>query len=126
MKNMFFKLIHGIYFYCGNRKPTVNEYLEVTNIPDDVPVEKVSVLLFNTPIFDAQEVEYSQLGKNTILKKNTLTPTEEKIVELVKGEGLTNRQLGERLGIAEGTIRTHMSKILIKLNIKSREELKEL
>jgi RNA polymerase sigma factor (sigma-70 family) len=52
-----------------------------------------------------------------------LTPTEQKIVNLVKTEKLTNRQIAERLGIAEGTIRTHISRILIKLNIKSRKEL---
>jgi len=52
-----------------------------------------------------------------------LTPTEQKIAELIKSEGLTNRQLAVRLGIAEGTIRSHMSKILIKLRIKSRYKL---
>jgi len=53
-----------------------------------------------------------------------LTPTETKIAELIKAESLTNRQIAERLGIAEGTIRTHMHKILIKLRINSRYELK--
>ncbi|MDD5064971.1 MAG: LuxR C-terminal-related transcriptional regulator [Phycisphaerae bacterium] len=52
-----------------------------------------------------------------------LTPTEQKIADLA-AQGLTNRQIAERLGTAEGTIRTHMSRILIKLNIKSRKELK--
>jgi len=54
-----------------------------------------------------------------------LTPTETKIADLIKIEGLTNRQIAERLGIAEGTIRTHMCKILIKLKINSRYELKQ-
>lgn len=51
-----------------------------------------------------------------------LTPTETKIAELAK-RGLTNRQIGMELGIAEGTVRTHISRILIKLKIKSRKEL---
>jgi two-component system nitrate/nitrite response regulator NarL len=51
-----------------------------------------------------------------------LTPKENKIAELAK-QGLTNRQIAEELGIAEGTIRTHISRILIKLKIKSRKEL---
>lgn len=55
-----------------------------------------------------------------------LTPTEQKIVDLIKREKLTNRQIADRIGIAEGTVRTHMGKILIKLNIKSREQLKDL
>lgn len=54
-----------------------------------------------------------------------LTPTEQKIVDLIQSKNLTNRQIAEQLGIAEGTIRTHMSKILIKLNIKSRVELRK-
>ncbi|HEY5585696.1 MAG TPA: LuxR C-terminal-related transcriptional regulator [Ruminiclostridium sp.] len=55
----------------------------------------------------------------------TLTPTEQRIADLIKQESLTNRQIAERLGIAEGTVRTHMSRILIKLNIKSRNEIKK-
>jgi DNA-binding NarL/FixJ family response regulator len=51
-----------------------------------------------------------------------LTPTESKIADLAK-QGMTNRQIAAELGIAEGTIRTHMSRILTKLRIKSRKEL---
>ncbi len=52
----------------------------------------------------------------------TLTPTEQHIANMAK-QGLTNRQIAKELGIAEGTIRTHMSRILIKLKINSRKEL---
>jgi DNA-binding NarL/FixJ family response regulator len=51
-----------------------------------------------------------------------LTPTEQKVADLA-WQGLTNREIAYKMGIAEGTIRTHMSKILLKLNIKSRKEL---
>ena len=51
-----------------------------------------------------------------------LTPTEQRIADLAK-QGKTNRQIAQELSIAEGTVRTHMSKILIKLSIKSRKEL---
>lgn len=52
----------------------------------------------------------------------TLTPTESKIREFAK-QGLTNRQIAEQMGIAEGTIRTHISRILLKLKIKSRKDM---
>lgn len=52
-----------------------------------------------------------------------LTPAEQRIAGLA-AQGLTNRQIAERLGMAEGTVRTHMSRILIKLNIKGRNELR--
>lgn len=51
-----------------------------------------------------------------------LTPTEAKIADLA-AKGLTNRQIAVELGIAEGTIRTHMRSIFQKLKIKSRTEL---
>jgi DNA-binding NarL/FixJ family response regulator len=54
---------------------------------------------------------------------NTLTPTEQHIADLA-AQGKTNRQIGQELKIAEGTIRTHISKILLKLKIKSRKDIK--
>lgn len=54
-----------------------------------------------------------------------LTPTETKIADLA-ADGLTNRQIAERLDIAEGTVRTHMSRILIKLNITSRQAIRQV
>jgi DNA-binding NarL/FixJ family response regulator len=55
-------------------------------------------------------------------RNNMLTPTEQRIADMA-AQGLTNRQIAQELGIAEGTIRTHISKILLKLRIKSRKEL---
>jgi RNA polymerase sigma factor (sigma-70 family) len=51
-----------------------------------------------------------------------LTPQEQRIADLAK-QGLTNRQIAAELGIAEGTIKTHISRILTKLRINSRKEL---
>ena len=52
----------------------------------------------------------------------TLTPQEREVVSLV-GEGLRNKQIGERLFIAEGTVKQHMSKIFEKLGVSDRFEL---
>jgi NarL family two-component system response regulator LiaR len=50
-----------------------------------------------------------------------LTGREIEVLQLV-AQGHTNRQIGEELGISEATVRTHMSKILAKLNLGSRTQ----
>jgi predicted ATPase/class 3 adenylate cyclase/DNA-binding CsgD family transcriptional regulator len=52
----------------------------------------------------------------------SLTPTEAKVVELV-AEGLTNPQIGERMFISPGTVKTHLAHVFSKLDVHSRAEL---
>ena len=52
----------------------------------------------------------------------SLTPTELRVVELVT-DGLTNPQIGERLFISRGTVRTHLSHIFAKLDVTTRSQL---
>jgi predicted ATPase/DNA-binding CsgD family transcriptional regulator len=52
----------------------------------------------------------------------SLTPTEAKVVELIC-EGLTNRQIGERMFVSPHTVKTHLSHIFKKLDVGSRSEL---
>lgn len=51
----------------------------------------------------------------------SLTPQEKDILELV-AEGLTNRQVGERLHLAEKTVKNTMTSILRKLGMSRRTE----
>jgi DNA-binding NarL/FixJ family response regulator len=50
-----------------------------------------------------------------------LTPKEEQILGLV-GEGLTNRQIAERLVLAEKTVKNYVSILLGKLGVESRTQ----
>jgi len=50
-----------------------------------------------------------------------LTPTELRILEMI-AEGLTNRQIGERIHLAEKTIKNYVSTILSKLQMTRRAE----
>jgi two-component system nitrate/nitrite response regulator NarL len=50
-----------------------------------------------------------------------LTPRESEVLQLL-AEGLTNRRLGERLGISEHTAKFHVNAILGKLGARSRGE----
>lgn len=50
-----------------------------------------------------------------------LTDQERRILDLV-GEGLTNRQIGERLHLAEKTIKNYVSSLLSKLGMQRRSQ----
>ena len=50
-----------------------------------------------------------------------LTPKEEQVLGLV-AEGLTNRQIAERLGVAEKTVKNYVSTLLAKLGVESRTQ----
>jgi DNA-binding CsgD family transcriptional regulator len=50
-----------------------------------------------------------------------LTPREREVLALI-GEGLTNPQIAQRLGITEGGAKFHVSEILSKLGVESRQE----
>ncbi len=50
-----------------------------------------------------------------------LTPQERKVLNLV-AEGLTNRQIGERVFLAEKTVKNYVSNILMKLGLSRRAE----
>ena len=50
-----------------------------------------------------------------------LTPTERRILDAI-AEGATNRQIGDRLGLAEKTIKNYVSTILSKLDVSRRTE----
>ena len=50
-----------------------------------------------------------------------LTGTEEEILDLL-GEGLTNRQIAHRLGLAEKTVKNYVSILLGKLQLESRTQ----
>jgi two-component system response regulator DevR len=50
-----------------------------------------------------------------------LSPQEERILEMI-AEGLTNREIAERLGLSDKTIKNYVSTILQKLEVRRRVE----
>jgi two-component system, NarL family, response regulator DevR len=50
-----------------------------------------------------------------------LTPTEARILEMI-AEGLTNKQIGEKIHLAEKTVKNYVSTILTKLQVSRRAE----
>ena len=52
---------------------------------------------------------------------DVLTDQERKILELI-GEGLTNREIGERMFLAEKTVKNYVSSVLSKLGLVRRTQ----
>ena len=52
---------------------------------------------------------------------SALTEQERRILELI-GEGLTNRQIGERMFLAEKTVKNYVSSLLSKLGLQRRTQ----
>lgn len=52
---------------------------------------------------------------------SVLTPRQVEILQLV-GEGLTDRQIGERLHITEGTVGTTLRRVFRSLDVQSRHQ----
>lgn len=51
-----------------------------------------------------------------------LTPREEEVLHLI-GSGLTNRDIAQNLYISEGTVKTHVTHLLNRLNLRNRAQL---
>lgn len=51
-----------------------------------------------------------------------LTPSELKVVDLI-GEGLSNREIAERLGVAEKTVKNHITSLLSKMGLQRRTQV---
>lgn len=63
-----------------------------------------------------------QVDSSRMAPLEDLTPRELDVVALL-AEGLTNRQIGARLFITEGTARLHVKHILSKLGFTSRAQI---
>ncbi|MFI9626822.1 response regulator [Streptomyces sp. NPDC052042] len=75
------------------------------------------------PVATAQVLERLREGKKGggDGRLDTLTEQERKILDLI-GEGLTNRAIGERLHLAEKTIKNYVSSLLAKLGMERRSQ----
>lgn len=51
-----------------------------------------------------------------------LTPSERKVLDLI-GDGLSNREIGDRLGVAEKTVKNHITSLLAKMGLQRRTQV---
>jgi len=62
-------------------------------------------------------------GRRAISGPEALTPTERRVAELV-AEGCSNPDIAERLSLSRRTVESHVSRILAKLQVSSRTEVR--
>src|ERR1700694_5446004 len=73
------------------------------------------------PNVTARVLERSRNGHAKDERLARLTDQERKILDLI-AEGLTNRQIGERMFLAEKTVKNYVSNLLSKLGMERRTE----
>jgi DNA-binding CsgD family transcriptional regulator len=76
------------------------------------------------PLDEALELARRSIGgrKRPGAGWTSLTPTEEQVVRLV-AEGLRNEAIAQRLHLAPGTVKNHLSHVFSKVGVASRAEL---
>lgn len=73
------------------------------------------------PAMTSRVLDRIRHGQHEDERIASLTVQEKKILDLL-AEGLTNRQIGERLHLAEKTIKNYVSNVLMKLGMERRTE----
>ena len=73
------------------------------------------------PSLTEKVLERLRNGPGEPAELSTLTDQERKILALI-AEGLTNRQIGERMFLAEKTVKNYVSSILSKLGLERRTQ----
>lgn len=73
------------------------------------------------PVATARVLERLREGEQHDGRLDALTDQEKRILDLI-GEGMTNRQIGERMHLAEKTIKNYVSSLLAKLGMERRTQ----
>lgn len=73
------------------------------------------------PVVATRVFERMRRGSSTPVELEALTRQERRILDLI-AEGLTNRQIGERLFLAEKTVKNHVTGVLAKLGVERRTQ----
>ena len=87
---------------------------------DQVEVARVEVAALDLPTL-SRDLERVAQALGAATGRGPLTSREEEVLHLVT-EGLTNRQIADRLVLSERTVETHVRHILGKLDLSRRED----
>ena len=89
---------------------------KLTRPKERVVVREVEVMVPAPAAFVRDEARLESLG---------ITPRELEILEL-SAAGLSNREIAERAGVSENTVKTHLSRVFDKLGARRRTQAVQL
>lgn len=99
----------------------VDGYILKTSEPDQILQAIFSVNQGNS-MFPTHIMQKIARGESMLGTFDRLSPREQEIVTYV-ARGLSNRGIGESLGLSENTVRNHLRSILDKLELKNRVQV---
>jgi len=92
----------------------------------EIAISTIAILFFSIGIFikSRNTKHLKQLSKEIDSKKIESLEISNREYEVLKGieEGLSNKEIGDKLYLSESTIKTHVSSLLLKLNAKRRTQ----
>lgn len=92
----------------------------------EIAISTIAILFFSIGIFikSRNTKHLKQLSKEIDSKKLESLEISNREYEVLKGieEGLSNKEIGDKLYLSESTIKTHVSSLLLKLNAKRRTQ----
>lgn len=106
-------LFAGLGIWLGLRLTRPKERVVVREVPVEVPVE---VRVPADGPFVVDTARQAKLG---------ITPRELEILGLI-AQGLSNREIAERLSVSENTVKTHSARLFEKLDARRRTQAVQL
>jgi DNA-binding NarL/FixJ family response regulator len=97
----------AVGIWLGLKLTKTKETVIIREVPVEVPVPVRA-----TEPFSVDVARLTQLG---------ITPRELEILQAI-AEGLSNREIAEKLFVSENTVKTHSSRLFDKLNAKRRTQ----
>lgn len=89
--------------------------------PVDALTEAVHQVLRGNLWFEAASAERSEQDAVLMARLAQLTPQQFRVLMLI-ADGLLNKQIADRLGLAENTVKIHVTAVLSKLECRSRTQ----
>ncbi|MEO1031509.1 MAG: response regulator transcription factor [Bacteroidota bacterium] len=96
------------------------------DLSTEVVVSVIAIIFFFVGIYINKKTLHSHKTDTTEIDHDKIrdleiTTREYEVLQCIS-EGLSNKEIGERLFLSESTIKTHVSNLLLKLNAKRRTQ----
>lgn len=107
--------------WLGLKLTKTRERIVVKEVAVEVPVEVQVEVPVEVPVASAAGVATPFVRDDRRREQLTITPREIEILELI-AQGLSNREIAEKLFVSENTVKTHSSRVFDKLGAKRRTQ----